>query len=156
MGIIFKKQPDMISCGPTSLSMCYTYYKKEYSISRLKKLCHTNTNGTSPQDLINAAQKVNSSYRLFEEEYRGFEQIKKHVDNDNPMIIQLQTIPELGYRGSYGHYVALTGYNEKFMAYKIGDPSRGMVWFSEPVIKKAVKKRLELGIIKPVKVLKKV
>lgn len=77
LGIIFKKQPDIISCVPTSLSMCYSHYKKEYSISYLKKLCNTNTNGTSPQDLINATKKVNSNYRLFEEEYGGFKQIKK-------------------------------------------------------------------------------
>lgn len=154
--IQFKRQPDIVTCGPTSLSMCYSYYNENIDIEKLRTVCHTNKNGTSPQDLIEGSKAINKSYKLIEEPYAGFNQIVSHLDDHNPMIIQLQTIPELGYKGSYGHYVALTGYNKKSMSVKVADPSRSLAWFVEPVLKKAIQKRLILGPIKPIKVLKKV
>lgn len=71
------------------------------------------------------------------------------------MIIQLQTITELGYLGSYGHYVALTGYNKSAKTVKIADSSRTIKWFSVATLKKAIDKRLAIGKVKPVKVLRK-
>lgn len=154
--IYFKKQPDIVTCGPTSLSMAFSYYDENISIEKLRTLCKTNQNGTTPQNLVASVPKANKNYVLLEEDYKNFNQIVKHLDNNNPLIIQLQTIPELGYLGSYGHYVALTGYNKSAQTVKIADPSRTIKWFNLSVLKKAINARLTLGKIKPVKVLKKI
>jgi len=153
--IYFKKQPDVVTCGPTSLSMVFSYYDVNVSVETLRKLCKTDKNGTSPDNLVAAVPKTNKDFILVEEDYKNFDQLVKHVDNNNPMIIQLQTISELDYVGSYGHYVALTGYNRSAQTVKIADPSRTIKWFSVAILKKAIDKRLSMGKIKPVKVLKK-
>ncbi|KZX17484.1 C39 family peptidase [Methanobrevibacter filiformis] len=153
--VYFKKQPDIVTCGPTSLSMAFSYYDVNISIESLRKLCNTNSNGTTPANLINGANKVNSKFVLVEEDYSNFNQIIKHIDNKNPLIIQLQTTKNLGYLGSYGHYVACTGYNKSAKLVKIADPSRTIKWVSLSVIVEAINKRLSLGSIKPIKVLKK-
>lgn len=67
--IKYKKQPNIISYGPTSLRMYYSYYNHDYSIQYLKKLCNTLPHGISPQELINATTKVDKNYKLIEENY---------------------------------------------------------------------------------------
>ncbi|KZX17729.1 peptidase C39 family protein [Methanobrevibacter cuticularis] len=122
--ISFKSQPDIVTCGPTSLSMAFSYYGVNVSIETLRKLCKTDSDGTTPSNLVKAVPQANKNFILVEEDYKNFEQIIKHISTKNPLIIQLQTIAELGYLGSYGHYVALTGYSKSAQTVKIADPSR--------------------------------
>jgi ABC-type bacteriocin/lantibiotic exporter with double-glycine peptidase domain len=45
------KQPDEDSCGPAALKMALSILGKRMSVSRLKDLCETNTNGTNTKKL---------------------------------------------------------------------------------------------------------
>jgi peptidoglycan hydrolase-like protein with peptidoglycan-binding domain len=153
--IYFRKQPDIVTCGPASLSMVFSYYDVNVSIETLRKLCKTDKNGTTPVNLVAAVTQANKNFVLVEEDCKNFDQLISHIDKNNPMVIQLQTIPELGYLGSFGHYVALTGYNRSANTVKIADPSRTIKWFGVSVLKKTIDKRLALGKIQPVKILKK-
>ncbi|KZX17429.1 cysteine peptidase family C39 domain-containing protein [Methanobrevibacter filiformis] len=156
----FLRQPDGVTCGPTSLKISFSYYKLDYSIKTLRKLCKTNRDGTTPGNLTAAANKANKKFVLIEEDYENFNQIIKHIDNKHPLIIQLQTTKKLGYSGSYGHYIVVAGYNKLTKQLKIADPLGSVRWVKLSIVTEAIKKRLmrdkkEEDKIKPIKVLEK-
>jgi hypothetical protein len=158
----FRKQPCIVTCGPATLSMLFSYYNVNVAIENLKRLCKTNENGTTPGNLVAAVPQAHEDFILIEEDLKDFNQIVKHLDRNNPLCIQLQTSLSnsntascLGYFNSYGHYVALTGYKEASKEVKIADPSKTTKWFDWNCIKNAIDWRLKQGKIMPVKVLKK-
>jgi ABC-type bacteriocin/lantibiotic exporter with double-glycine peptidase domain len=52
------KQPDEDSCGPAALKMALSILGKRMSVSRLRDLCETNTNGTNTNKMIRAIKKL--------------------------------------------------------------------------------------------------
>jgi len=154
--IYFTKQPDLVTCGPTSLKMAFSYYDINKSVENLRILCKTDKNGTSPVDLVNAVNKIDQRFLLAEERFIGqLNQIAKHIKNKNPIIVQLQTTPGLGYLGSYGHYIVVTGFNENNHTVKIADPSRTIKWIKFNILAEAIEKRLKIGFLYPIRILKK-
>jgi ABC-type bacteriocin/lantibiotic exporter with double-glycine peptidase domain len=53
------KQPDEDSCGPAALKMALSILGKRTSVTRLRDLCETNTNGTTTRKMIRAIKKLN-------------------------------------------------------------------------------------------------
>jgi ABC-type bacteriocin/lantibiotic exporter with double-glycine peptidase domain len=52
------KQPDNVTCGPSSLSVALQILGKRVSFARLKSLCNTTSGGTSDKGLIGAVRKL--------------------------------------------------------------------------------------------------
>lgn len=153
--INFRKQPTYTSCGPASLANAFSYYDVKTDIYDLIKICKTNNNGTTPQNLVNAVPQINKDYILFEEDFTNFERIVEILNNNNPIIAQIQTTKNLGYMGSYGHYICITGYNKSSRQVKIADPSRTIKWIPFIYLIEAIKKRLKISTVKSIKILKK-
>ncbi|MCD6020033.1 MAG: transporter, ATP-binding protein [Bacteroidetes bacterium] len=52
------KQTDSMTCGPTCLRIISAYYGKDYSLSYLVQISHTNREGSSLLSLCEAAEKI--------------------------------------------------------------------------------------------------
>ncbi len=54
----FRKQPDMMDCGPTCLQMIAAFYGKSLSLPWLRQLSHIGKNGVSLAGITEAAEKT--------------------------------------------------------------------------------------------------
>lgn len=144
------KQPNSYTCGPASACMCLsvkdlvTPKTFMFNLNKISKEAYTSSNnGTGPKELDNALNKL-YNVKVEMEEYKNIETIAKNIDKNKPMIIHGATIPELGYKGSYGHYCIVTGYDIDNNLVKFVDPSRtqyGARWISISILKKFIDKR---------------
>lgn len=123
--IVWKRQPNSYTCGPTSLSMCSQILGKETSISSFSNSCYTTGNGTSPSNLISGARKLGFKVTAIG---RSYSAVKKAIDAGKPVIAHVMTITMscLGWQGNYGHYVVIYDYDDGY--YHVADPTKGISW----------------------------
>lgn len=133
--LVINYQDDAYSCCPTSLQMCMQFlfeYKPEASV---KKALGTNSNGTSPEQLINNSKKLGYKVTVIP---REFKEVKKALDNYCPVILQIETKsagPCLGFQRSYGHYIMC--YKADTNKYYVMDPTKGPKVCNSTVLNKA-------------------
>lgn len=104
------------TCGPAALKIVMDYLRWPISENYLGKLAKTTLNkGTSPQDLVRAAKKLN--FKAEERQHLTIDDVKKLINEGNPIICNYQYKPEFG----EGHYAVLIGYSDTDFVFS--DPS---------------------------------
>lgn len=116
------KQPDGITCGPTSVTMVLQRYGKSVTITEVKEKTKTqwlehegkSIGMTSPEYMSIALSHFGVSAR----KRRGYvNRLKHYVSQDRPCIALLRS-------GEYTwHYVVVVGYDEKYI--HVADPGSG-------------------------------
>jgi len=144
-------QPNNYFCGPTSLCICFSVFdivRKENfltNVHKIAKLANTSEKtGTNPPDLDKSVNKFNKDWIMDMEKYVSMDTIAKHIDNREPIVAHGATIPELGYTGSFGHYITCVGYDYDNNLVKIIDPFRtqfGTRWVHLSIFKKFLSAR---------------
>jgi predicted double-glycine peptidase len=122
------KQPDQITCGPTSATMVLNYYGKTTTIEQAKidgktewfKWNQKPIGMTSPDYVSMILDKNGVSSKI---RYGNLGKIKYYISKNKPPILLLRT----GYQ--YWHYVVAVGYNEKGVY--LADPGYGEIKFIE-------------------------
>ena len=139
--VILMHQPNSYTCCPTSLQMCLQYLFEFKSINEISKALQTNTNGTTPTNLINGAKKLGYKTTTIP---RTYEAVKDSLDNGYPVIAHIETggttKPQcLGYINNYGHYIHINkAQNNK---YTILDHTKGIKTCQASSINKATNGR---------------
>lgn len=136
-------------CGPTSTLIGVSAFDLvNFSNFQAKVIglatamgSHKSSAGTHPN---NMAPGFNKYFTTLNMETQPFTEanIKTNIQNGRPMVINLLTDSNLGYKGNFGHYVACTGYKNGQIG--INDPhgfslGRGYrYWYNFSTIKRAV------------------
>lgn len=105
------RQPDDITCGPTSVAMVLKHYGKDVPVDEIKKVTKTvwyTRNGTdfgmtAPELLRSALETYGYSARL---KYGGLDTLKHFVSMGKPCIVLLRS-DEYTW-----HYVVVVGYKD--------------------------------------------
>lgn len=111
-----------MNCGPTSLVMIASYFKKfsptseeTLKINNYLKIDENGSNGTSDTDLIDAALNV---YNLKIESLKAnIDAIKKEIDYGKPVIVALTSgyLSNRTYNYAGAHFIVIIGYNDNFI-----------------------------------------
>lgn len=116
------KQPDKITCGPTSLKMLLEYYGKEHSVDEIKKKTKTELfvyqgekiGGTAPDQMKQALSHFDVPGELV---HADIHKLKKHVSEGRPCIALVRTGKMMW------HWLVVIGYEEGKIY--TADPSSG-------------------------------
>jgi len=134
-------------CGPVSALICASAYdlanrdnfmSKSYGLIDAMKT--TIGSGTTPDNMVNGFNKYFTTLIMERQDFTE-KNIRDNVENQIPMVFNILTNSDFGYKGQFGHYVAATGYNGKV---GISDPhgfniGRGQRWwYNYSTVKKAV------------------
>lgn len=103
----FTWQTDSMQCGAACLHMVCKYWRKEYSLDHLARLCNIGINGTSLLNMNEAARML------------GFKTICKKIDVETLAIAPLPCI----LHWNKNHFVVL--YKVKNDKFYIANPSKG-------------------------------
>lgn len=107
------KQRELSDCGPSSLLMVLKYYGGDYPLEELKRLSHTDKNGTSAYLLKEAAREVG----LDAEVVKG--DIKNLNTKDLPIIAHIK------YQNNFEHFLVIYKIDKAKDYLLIADPARG-------------------------------
>lgn len=121
-GVHFEKQPDSITCGPTSLLMVLELYGKHHSLSEVKNqtkttwITHAGTDigMTSPDYAVIALKHFGVKGHMF---HGSFSDLKYYVSQKRPTIVLLRS------GKSTWHYVVVIGYTPELVI--LADPAYG-------------------------------
>jgi len=115
------------SCAPTSTCICAsafdlvtTHTFQDYVGRCISAMKTSIPNGTAPVNMMSGANTVFPKFKITTREW-SYKKIKQCVDNKKPMIANILTDTNFGYRGKYPHYIAVTGYSGTNMV-GISDP----------------------------------
>lgn len=110
----FVKQEGLKDCGCACLLMIIKYYKGNVSIERLRDLTHTNKNGTSAYNLVNASSEL------------GFysQGLKGSISDLSDVIFPC--IAHVVIDGMYKHYIVIYEVNFDKKNLIIADPAKGI------------------------------
>lgn len=136
--IVVNYQDDKVSCCPASFLMGMMFlfeYRKE---SEVKRLLGTNSNGTSPTQLINNAGKLGYVVKRIPREFR---EVKKALEQYKPVLMHIQTKPAtcLGFVSDYGHWIIC--WKVKDNKYYVIDPTKGSKVCNYQVLNRATNGR---------------
>jgi len=119
------KQPDGSTCGHTSIAMILQYYGVNKNIEKIKDLAPTeeNKNGLSPETILKIVSKLKLNAKI--ENKLSFDSIKEYINNDTPVIIELQSLEENKKQSNekwekewtQGHYVVAIGYTLEYIIF---------------------------------------
>ena len=118
----FQKQPDQITCGPTSAAMVLKYYGHDVSVDSVKDASKTEWFKYDGQSIgMTAPEYIASALRKYgvpaKQKTSTINQLKYFVSQDRPPIVLLRS-------GFYlWHYVVLIGYTAD--SFIIADPNDG-------------------------------
>lgn len=117
------KQPDQITCGPTSALMLLKYYDNDVTLDLVKSKSKTHwfdygsepIGMTAPDVLVGALNVLGLPSTMMEGDIPS---LKKFISNDRPPIVLIRS-------GEYTwHYVVVIGYDKDNVI--VADPSWGM------------------------------
>lgn len=121
-----QKQPTSVECGNTSLHNALTQLFIYKTVAECKKLCKTNQNGTTPDNLVAAGKSVGVKITRISRTYAN---VKKAIDEGASVIAHIQTGGNtkpacLGYVYNYGHWISIFNYLSGYKI-KVYDPTKG-------------------------------
>lgn len=136
--IAMNYQNNEYNCCPTSLSMatmCLFGYKSE---SKCASTLGTNTNGTSPSQLVNNAPKLGYTAKQIGRNYKS---VLKSLQKGKPVIAHIQTKNAtcLNFINDYGHYVLIYWCKKGY--YYVADPTKGIHKCKASILDKATNGR---------------
>jgi len=116
------------ACAPTSVCICASAFnlvdsntfqvKVGQSITQMKTMIGS---GTAPQNMMAGVPKVYSGWELTTRKF-SWDKIVECIEHKKPMVINLLTDKNFGYKGRFPHYVAVTGANKEKNRVGISDP----------------------------------
>ena len=129
------KQPDGVSCGPTSVRMVLNYYDKHHSLDEIRTQTKTdwivNSNVEIGGTTVEYIEKALDHFEVPSDLSKGtVEDLKKYVARGTPPIILLRSGA-----GPYWHYVVVIGYTETEIT--IADPSGRISSYEIPRFERA-------------------
>lgn len=121
-GFPLEKQPNQITCGPTSIHMSLLYYKKDVSLNDVIKKTKTqwflhkgNPIGmTEPFSIVRTLKDYGFRPKVI---FGDISTIKYYISQDKPVIVLVRSGKKLW------HYMVAIGYNDKDMIF--ADPANG-------------------------------
>lgn len=115
--IPFFNQKEDNTCGPASLEMVFSFFGRDLSESKLKKLAKTTKdNGTSHFGIIQAVRK--SNFYCYVHKNSDLHQIKSFISQGFPVIIRYIEPSE-----NEDHYSIVVGFNKNHLF--LNDPWNG-------------------------------
>jgi hypothetical protein len=120
--IQFIRQSNGNNCGPSVLAMLSQVKGNPISQAAFVSACKTNSNGTTPDNLIAGAKS--KGFKLAKIN-RTFEGVKNSINNKKPCCFHIQTkgVACLGFVNDYGHYIAC--YNIGNNTFLVVCPTKG-------------------------------
>lgn len=104
-------QPTNSSGGPASLQAVLAYYGTDVSVSKLINMTNTTENGTTPENIAQAAQ--DSGFTAEVKENLTLQDLQNNINTGTPIIIICQTGKEnaTSWNDDYddGHYLVVIG-----------------------------------------------
>jgi ABC-type bacteriocin/lantibiotic exporter with double-glycine peptidase domain len=126
LDVTYDSQDTSYTCGPSSLKMAFSVYGLDLDEKWLANAAQTTYQGTNEEDLIKATETVNSVYgtnlTAHSEKFTDWGRLNSYVSKKIPVILYVQS----WYNPDGGHYVVLTGVDEKNGYASIADPSGGV------------------------------
>ncbi|WP_296875535.1 cysteine peptidase family C39 domain-containing protein [uncultured Methanobrevibacter sp.] len=124
--LVMDYQDSSVTCGPTSLSMAAQMLYGNTSESAFKKACNTDSNGTSPDELVAGAKKL--GYKVTKIG-RNSSAVKNSLKLGKPVVAHIETgggtKPKcLGFLNNYGHYILIYAVSGDY--YLVADPTKGI------------------------------
>lgn len=104
----FTPQINEKDCGAAALSTILKFYGSNYTLTTLKKITHTNKNGTSALNIIKAASKLGLSAI-------GVTSDLSHIKDKKPFIAQVIT------HNGFAHFIVVFNITEKSVV--VSDPN---------------------------------
>ncbi|HEV3410287.1 MAG TPA: cysteine peptidase family C39 domain-containing protein, partial [Chthoniobacterales bacterium] len=101
-------QIDEMDCGAASLGMICRHFGRKVSLTRIRQLCHTSTDGTSLKAMVRAATELGLAARALKVSLRNLPHMPL------PAIIHWEG----------NHWMVLFDVNEKFV--RVADPATGI------------------------------
>ncbi|WBX76111.1 peptidase domain-containing ABC transporter [Tenacibaculum ovolyticum] len=120
---IHVKQKDLTDCGVACLLMLIKFYDGNNSIENIRNISGTSTDGTTLLGLYQAANKLGFKAQGCEAE---IVHLKEHK---SPLILHILTEEKLE------HYVVLFKFDEEKKVFIIGDPEKGIEYYTEEELK---------------------
>lgn len=110
------EQPDSNTCGHTCLAMILQYYGIYKTVEDIQKMVDPKENeeGLSVERIIELASKF--KLKAYTKNNLSFDEIKAYVDQDTPIILEVQFSSDVGpdfdwsNQNDDGHYVVAIGY----------------------------------------------
>ena len=136
--IVVNYQDDKVSCCPASFLMAMMFLFEYKSEATVKKLLGTNSNGTSPSQLISNAGRLGYVVKRIPREFR---EVKKALEQYKPVLMHIQTKPAtcLGFVSDYGHWIIC--WKVKDNKYYVIDPTKGSKVCNYQVLNRATNGR---------------
>lgn len=144
------KQPDIVTCGPTTINRLLKNIGVPSTIARLRVLMKTqpasaSSPGTSPENLKNGTllfcKENKKTVKYSEVPLNDLKQIKTYIDKGLALGLHGGTIPCMDYKNYYGHYITIIGYDMSKNMVCILDSSRGKKWVSYTCLKQFQERR---------------
>ncbi len=102
------RQIDEMDCGAASLGMICRHFGRKVSLTRIRQLCHTSTDGTSLKAICRAANELGLAARALKVSLRNLPNMPL------PAVIHWEG----------NHWMVLYDVNEKFV--RVADPASGL------------------------------
>ncbi len=102
------RQIDEMDCGAASLGMVCRHFGRKVSLTRIRQLCHTSTDGTSLKAMCRAANELGLAARALKVSMRNLPNMPL------PAIVHWEG----------NHWMVLYDVNAKFV--RVGDPATGI------------------------------
>lgn len=109
------KQHDSMQCGVSCLAMICRYYGKNYSLEYLDNFCHANVSGVSMLGIADGAKNI------------GLNTMTVAASIDELKEIVLPCI----LHWNQNHFVVLYNISKNGKHYKIADPGKGMITYTQ-------------------------
>lgn len=109
------KQHDSMQCGVSCLAMICRYYGKNYSLEYLDKFCHASVSGVSMLGIADGAKNI------------GLNTMTVAASIDELKEIVLPCI----LHWNQNHFVVLYNISKNGKHYKIADPGKGMITYTQ-------------------------
>lgn len=154
------RQPDIYTCGPTTINRLLKSIGVPSTIARLRVLMKTSTKdsnpGTSPVNLkagtLAFCKENKQTIKYGAVPLKSLAQIKAYIDKGIVIGAHGKTVKCMDYQGEYGHYITITGYDMTNKKVYILDSSRGPKWITYDCLASFIKNR---GAVNPLKIITK-
>lgn len=121
-GVLPLKQPDNITCGPTSMAMVLNFYGQKASIEEVKNIAHTHwfflkgksVGMTAPDLLAKSGAYFGVNFNV---EFGTADSLKQTISRNIPVILLVRSGEKIW------HYIVITGYGPDY--FLVNDPGCG-------------------------------
>jgi HlyB family type I secretion system ABC transporter len=143
----FVWQIDEMDCGPASLAMVCRHFGREVSLAKIRRLCHTATDGTSLKAICQAASELGLAARPLKVSRRHLDQMPlpaiAHWEGNHWLVVfdvgkkfirvadpgcGLRKVPRADFEQKWSGYVALFDYTTAFEQTPEGRPLLAWAW----------------------------